>query len=101
MVLYLKGYKLDGKKIRSRFPRGEFDLDEHYETHYYLPIINNIPETAYKFVGCGVEPDGHLVLVLVLEDGYDRKALEGIITPPASLPKASLNVLTAGIWSAF
>jgi hypothetical protein len=97
-MLYLKGYKLDRQKIRSRFPKEGFEAETSYELSYYIPIITHIPETAYKYVGCGVESDGHLNLVLVLEDGYDRTALEGVVTTPDAFPKASLNVLTLGIW---
>jgi hypothetical protein len=97
-MLYLKGYKLDRQKIRSRFPREDYESEDNYELNYYKPIITHIPETAYKYVGCGVESDGHLNLVLVLEDGYDQTALDGIITTPDTLPEASLNVLTPGIW---
>ncbi|KAH9975024.1 hypothetical protein BGW80DRAFT_1299619, partial [Lactifluus volemus] len=71
---------------------------QNYELSYHIPIINTIPETAYKYVGCGVESDGDLSLVLVLEDGYDRAALESVITTPDAFPKASLSVLTLGIW---
>jgi len=65
---------------------------------YYDPIITHTPETAYEYIGSGTEPDGKLNLVLVLEDGYDRMALHGIIVPPDTLPKAALDVLTPGIW---
>ncbi len=42
--------------------------------------------------------DGELNLVLGLDDGYDQKALDGIIVPLDTHPKAALNVLTPGIW---
>lgn len=96
--LFLKGYKLDLQKIRSRFPRRDHQSEENYELSYIRPIMSMIPREAYLYVGCGVEPNGRLNLVLVLEDGYDRTALDGIITAPDTLPEASLNVLTPGIW---
>jgi hypothetical protein len=97
-MLYIKGYKLDHQKIRSQFPKEGPEGETNYELSYHIPIINTIPETAYKYVGCGVESDGDLSLVLVLEDGYDRTALESVVTTPDAFPKASLSVLTLGIW---
>jgi len=97
-TLYIKGYKLDCQKIRSEFPKDDDD-PENYEFSYFTPIIDNIPEIAYKYVGCGVEPNGYdLNLVLVLEDGYDLTALDDVYTVPDALPKAALDVLTPGIW---
>src|SRR6266550_460272 len=58
-TLYLKGYKLDCQKIRSEFHKQDYDPEDNYELCYYTPIIDSISETAYKYVGCGVEPDGH------------------------------------------
>ena len=98
-TLYIKGYKLDRQKIRSEFPKDDDDPEGNYEFRYFTPIIDNIPEIACKYVGCGVEPNGHdLNLVLVLEDGYDRTALDDVFTVPDVLPKAALDVLTPGIW---
>ena len=97
-TLYLKGYKLDRQKIRSQFPKQDFEPEDNYELSYYTPIIDSMPETAYKYVGCRVEPNGHdLNLVLVLEDGYDQTALDNIFTTPDTLPNAALSVLTPGI----
>jgi hypothetical protein len=50
-TLYLKGYKLDRQKIRSRFPIEDYESEDNYELNYYRPIVINIPETAYKYVG--------------------------------------------------
>ena len=98
-TLYIKGYKLDCQKIRSEFPKDDNDSEDNYEFCYFTPIIDNIPEIAYKHVGCGVEPNGHdLSLDLVLEDGYDQAALDDVFTVPDALPKAALDVLTPGIW---
>ncbi|KAI9466927.1 hypothetical protein BJY52DRAFT_1219783 [Lactarius psammicola] len=69
-VWYLEGYKLDQ----------DYESEDNYELNYYKPIVVHIPESAYKYVGCGVDSDGHLILVLVLEDGYDQKALDDVIT---------------------
>ncbi|KIL57681.1 hypothetical protein M378DRAFT_87580, partial [Amanita muscaria Koide BX008] len=62
-------------------------------------ITESIPRTAYEYVGCGVEPDGHLNLVLVLMEGYDEaKMKECGIKPSEDLPQQALQVLTPGIW---
>lgn len=75
-TLYIKGYKLDRQKIRAVFKRKDGESEESYDVKWIRPIINSIPETAYSYVGNGLEPDGHLNLVLVLEDGYDEAALK-------------------------
>jgi len=98
-TLYIKGYKLDRQKIRNTFPREEHEPDENYELAWYRLIVEGIPETAYKYVGCGVEPDGHLNLVLVLDDGYDKLKMKEIsVKPPETLPQQALQLLTPGIW---
>ena len=94
MVLYLKGYKVDPEKKRARFSRRPEDLEEDYEFSYYEPIVDNIPVTAYKYIGCGMVSDDELIIVFVLEDGYDRAALDVIIVTSGALPKGSLIVLT-------
>ncbi len=85
-------------RVFRAYAMGGAATQDDYELSYYDPIITDIPETAYGYIGSGMEPDGKLNLVLVLEDGYDRKALHGIIVPPDTLPKAALDVLTPGIW---
>ena len=98
-ILYIKGYKLDRQKIRTVFKRKDGEPEESYDFKWIKPIINTIPETAYSYVGNGLEPDGHLNLVLVLEDGYDEAALKASdVQIPETLPQGSLKVLTAGIW---
>jgi hypothetical protein len=97
--MYLKGYKLDCEKIRSRFPREPKDLDdEEYELGYFGPIIDSIPRTAYERLLSIEDSDGTPILVFVLEIGYNRKTLEDITVSPDGFPKPSLNVLTLGIW---
>ena len=98
-TLYIMGYKLDRQKIRNTFPREEHQPDDNYELAWYRPIVERIPETAYKYVGCGVEPNGRLNLVLVLEDGYHKSKLQEIgVKPPETLPQQALQLLTLGIW---
>jgi hypothetical protein len=94
-----KLFTLDRKKMREILPREEDEPDGVFEALWYQPIINPIPETAYKYVGSGVEPDGGCFLMLVLNDGYDEKKLrEKGIKRPESLPEQALQVLTPGIW---
>jgi hypothetical protein len=103
-TFYIKGYKLDNKKIRNKWPREEYELEEtgSYETTWHIPIIEAIPESAYKYVGLGVEDNGGLNLVLVIDDGYDMSKLEVCrwhgVKHPDTLPKQALEVLTLGIW---
>ncbi|KAI9443170.1 hypothetical protein H4582DRAFT_1922870 [Lactarius indigo] len=83
--MVLKGYNLNRQKIRSQFPRDELDTEVNYKSSYYESILAYVPDTAYKYVGYGAEPDGKINMVLVLEDGYDRKALDGILVTPDTL----------------
>ncbi|KAF8623890.1 hypothetical protein AX15_006145 [Amanita polypyramis BW_CC] len=97
-VLYIKGYKLDRQKIRAVFKRKDGESEESYDFKWIKPIINSIPETPYSYVGNGLELDGHLNLVLVLEDGYDEAALGASdVQILETLPQGSLKVLTAGV----
>ena len=67
---------------------------------WYSAIIDCIPQTAYKYVGRGVESDGLLNLVVVIEDGCDEEALKkGSVEPEDEiLAKIAEDVLTPGIW---
>ncbi|KAH9013046.1 hypothetical protein EDB84DRAFT_1278398 [Lactarius hengduanensis] len=98
--LYVKGYKIDREKIRARFPRDELDTATNYELSYYKPILEDIPDTVYQYIGCGREPNGEIIVVLVLEDGYDRSALEAndIVAPDTLIGSPVLSVLTPGVW---
>ena len=70
-------------------------MDDKYKADWYYLIIRRIPETAYKYVGSGTEPDGSPNLVLVLEIGRDEAKMrkQGIKTPD-TLPRQALQVLT-------
>ena len=74
-------------------------MDDKYKADWYYLIIRRIPETAYKYVGSGTEPDGSPNLVLVLEIGRDEAKMrkQGIKTPD-TLPRQALQVLTPGVW---
>jgi hypothetical protein len=50
-IFHIQGYKLDRQKIRDTFPREEHEPDEIYEFTWYRPIVERIPETAYKYAG--------------------------------------------------
>lgn len=57
--LYIKGYKLDPEKIRKTFSRKPDLLEATCNIYWYQPIVDYFPEDAYRYVGCGLEPDGH------------------------------------------
>jgi hypothetical protein len=99
-ILFLKGFKLDREKIRRQFPREGDEPEGSYEMTWYSAILDCIPETAYKYVGCGVKSDGHLNLVVVIEDGCDEEALKKESAEPKDeiLAKIAEDVLTPGIW---
>jgi hypothetical protein len=98
-IFYIQGYKVDNQKIRRILPRRENHSEETYHFSWRRSIIDLIPETAYKYVGCGVEPDGELNLVLVLYDGYNvAKMKKRTIKPRKTLPEQALQFLTPGIW---
>ena len=98
--LYLKGFKLDPEKIRRRFPREAHEPDQGYEFTWYQAILETIPPTAFLYVACGVEPDGNLNLMVVLEDGYDEVALKKtpVETSDERLAQMAQEILTPGIW---
>ena len=97
-VFYIQGYKIDPQKIRELLHE-ENEPDENRASNWYDYILTRIPETAYKYVGTGVEPDGTSILVLVLEIGQDEAKMRkhGIKTPD-TLPRQSLQLLTPGVW---
>ena len=96
---YIKGYKLDPEKIRQTFSRKPDLPEETCDIYWYQPIVDYIPGDAYRYVGSGIEPDGHHNLVLVLDDGNDEVALKKTdVDLPESLPKQVLQVLTPGVW---
>jgi len=99
-TFFLKGFKLDRKKIRHQFPREENEPEGNYELSWYPVILDCIPATAYKYIGLGVESDGHLNLVVVIEDGRDEGVLKqgSLETNDETLAKIAEDVLTPGIW---
>lgn len=96
--LYIKGYKLDPEKIRQSFSRKPGWTDQTWDIYWYQPIIDAIPRTAYKYVGCGLEPNGDFNLVLVLDDGDDEAALKSTNVEPSEPLREALEVLTPGVW---
>lgn len=46
---------------------------------YFDSIIDNIPRLSYKYLASGQDSNGKTAFVFVLADGYDQKALEGIL----------------------
>jgi hypothetical protein len=65
LTFFLKGFKLDREKIRRQFPREENEPEGSYELSWYTVILDCITATAYKYIGLGMESDGHLNLVVV------------------------------------
>ena len=64
------------------------ESEELYDFNLIQPIAKSIPEITYNYVGNGLEPDGNLNMVLVLEDGYDEAALKASdVHPPETLPQ--------------
>ncbi len=51
----------------------------------------------YEYIEAGEEPDGHIALVVVLADGYDRERLEGL--DMSCLSGVYEKVFTPGIWT--
>jgi hypothetical protein len=96
---YIKGYKLDPEKICQTFSRKPNWPDETWDIYWYQPIVEYILEGAYRYAGVGLEPNGEVVLVLILDNGYDVVALKKMdVEPPELLPKQVLQVLTPGVW---
>jgi hypothetical protein len=89
----IKGYKLDHDKLAKRFGRRRDDPDNTR----FMPIVRKFPRGSYKYIGVGEEQDGHLSLVVVLEDGYDKERLEEMAMPSFDQRGAS-EILTAGVW---
>ncbi|KAF8315782.1 uncharacterized protein EI90DRAFT_3159021 [Cantharellus anzutake] len=90
-VLFIKGYKVDLTKIRETYGTRPEDPDNSR----FLAIWEKFP-LPFKYLGNGDEPHGHVALVLVLEDGYDKADLEGKEIPALGAPYDS--VFTPGIW---
>jgi hypothetical protein len=89
--LFIKGYKIDFTKLEQTYGRRPDDP----ENTRFLPIWKKFP-LPFKYIETGKEVDGHIALVMVLEDGYDRESLEKKEIPP--LGGVYAKVFTAGIW---
>jgi hypothetical protein len=95
-VKYIKGYKVDLKKLTERF--GAPKDDPH--NMIFLSVVELFPRGAYKYVGGGFEEDGSLSLVMVLDDGDDKAKLEN--SPMPEFNQMGLEAtLTAGVWKNF
>ena len=92
-TVYIKGYKVDRDKIKATYGTREDDP----ENIRFLAIWEKFP-LPFKYLGIGWEPDESVAfaLVLVLEDGYDRQALEKTVIPSLNAPYT--KVFTPGIW---
>ena len=88
---FIKGYKIDHAKLENTYGKWEDDP----ENTRFCSIWKQFP-LDYLYIEAGKEPDGHIALVVVLADGYDRERLEGLDMP--SLGGAYEKVFTPGIW---
>ena len=89
---FIKGYKIDYAKLEKTYGKREDDP----ENTRFMTIWKHFP-LDYKYIEAGDEPGGHIALVVVLADGYDREELEGLDLPPLS--GAYEKVFTPGIWT--
>ncbi|KAH8997399.1 hypothetical protein EDB92DRAFT_1420381 [Lactarius akahatsu] len=71
--LFIKGYKIDRVKLQQTYGN---QPDDPQNTRF-LPIWEHFP-LPFKYLA-SIEENGDLTLVMVLEDGYDRKSLEGLV----------------------
>ncbi len=93
---FIKGYKVDREKLAKRFGHREADP----ENTRFLPIARLFPRESYKYIAAGEEPDEHISLVVVLEDGPDKSSLENSPMPDFD-QKGAGEILTEGVWSKF
>jgi|ERR1700733_1715377 len=91
LEVFIKGYKIDRTKLQQTYGSRPDDP----ENTRFLSIWKQFP-LPFKYLGNGKEPNGQLALVMVLEDGYDRKSLEKKDLPPLS--GVYDGVFTPGIW---
>ena len=92
--LFIKGYKIDHAKLEKTYGKRE---DDPGNTRF-LPIWKQLP-LDYKYIESAEESDGHIVLVVVLADRYDREELEALAIPPLSGPYEKVFML--GIWTRY
>ncbi|KAH9178819.1 hypothetical protein EDB89DRAFT_1901595 [Lactarius sanguifluus] len=88
--LFIKGYKIDRVKLQQAYGNRP---DDPQNTRF-LPIWEHFP-LPFKYLA-SIEENGDLTLVMVLEDGYDRKSLEGKDIP--LLGGVYETVFTPGVW---
>jgi hypothetical protein len=90
-LFFIKGYKIDYAKLEKTYGNREDDP----ENIRFMAIWKEFP-LPFKYIESGQEPGGHIALVVVLADGYDREELEGFDMPPLSATYE--KVFTPGIW---
>ncbi|KAF8881845.1 hypothetical protein CPB84DRAFT_1791503 [Gymnopilus junonius] len=97
MPLFLKGFRLDFDKICEVLEVDDAD-------RYVRNIIYCIPREAYNRIGCGYGRNRKLILMIVMEDGYDPEEL--MKTPVDSSSDPTLadiarEVCTPGVWPCY
>jgi hypothetical protein len=80
---FLKGYKID---LESR---------QSLKSLRFLSIWEKFP-VPFLYLATGKEPGGHGCLVVVLADGYDKKAMKQ--QPMLVLSELYTITFTLGIW---
>ena len=86
--LFIKGYKIEHAKLEQNHGRRQDDSD-NMKSPPKFPL-------PFKYLGLGRDLDGHLSLVLVIEDAFDRESLERIEIPPIGPDYEGF--FTQGIW---
>ena len=94
---YIKGYKVDLEKVTRLY--GSTDAEDPDNTRF-VHIVRLFPRESYKYIGGGMEPNGNLAFVVVLDDGNDKARLEASLMPEFDM-KGMGNILTAGIWEQY
>ena len=89
---FIKGYRVNHTKLKKTYGKWENDP----ENTRFLSIWKQFP-LDYEYIDAGEEPDGHIALVVVHADGYDRERLEGLDMP--CLSGVYEKVFTPGIWT--
>jgi len=94
--LFIKGFKIDREKIKKRFNTKKGDPAY---ARILFTITDWVPREAYLYIGVGIEQDESFSSVFVLDDGYDREALEKMSMPQCHKELLEAReYLTAGVW---
>ncbi|KAF9479924.1 hypothetical protein BDN70DRAFT_878228 [Pholiota conissans] len=96
MTFFLKGYRVDTDKIAQMF-----DMPRSRALDYKPMIVRNINRGSYKYIGTGYEPDGHINMMIVMDDGYNAAELMRTPMPPSEdgvLLSIARHICTPCVW---